>query len=116
MNASDAGGGKSSRPAETGNAQDERNVLLAYQLQKSITRSLPLKDLGLKRAPFAVLRLAHMPAILIEGGFLTNPTDARNIYDSVFRKRMARAIVDGILAYQRAVAGTEAPRENPSPK
>jgi N-acetylmuramoyl-L-alanine amidase len=110
MNASDAGGGKSSHPVETGNAQDEHNVLLAYQLQKSITRSLPLEDLGLKRSHFEVLRLAHMPAILIEGGFLTNPTDARNIYDSDFRKRMARAIVDGILAYQRAVATSEAPR------
>jgi N-acetylmuramoyl-L-alanine amidase len=44
-----------------------------------------------------------MPAILIEGGFLSNPADARNIYDSAFRKRMARAIADGIVAYKRAI-------------
>jgi N-acetylmuramoyl-L-alanine amidase len=103
MNSSDAGGGKSFHPAESGNAQDERNVLLAYHVQKSITHSLPMEDLGLKRARFEVLRLAHMPAILIEGGFLSNPAEARNIYDPAFRKRMARAIVDGIVAYTQAV-------------
>jgi len=104
MNSSDEGGGKSNHPAEIGNAQDDRNVLLAYQVQKSITRSLPLEDLGLKRSHFEVLRLARVPAILVEGGFLSNPQDARNIYDSAFRKRMARAIVDGIVAYKRALA------------
>jgi len=104
MNSSDEGGGIAAHPPETGNAQDDRNLLLAYQLQKSITHSLPLEDLGLKRSHFEVLRLAHIPAILIEGGFLSNPQDAKNIYDAAFRKRMARAIVDGIVAYKRALA------------
>jgi N-acetylmuramoyl-L-alanine amidase len=104
MNSSDAGGGKSIHPAETGNAQDGHNVLLAYHVQKSITRNMPLEDLGLKRSHFEVLRLAHMPAILIEGGFLSNPAEAKNIYDASFRKRIARAIVDGIVAYKQAVA------------
>jgi N-acetylmuramoyl-L-alanine amidase len=103
MNSSDEGGGKSNHPAESGNAQDDRNVLLAYHVQKSITHSLPLEDLGLKRSHFEVLRLARMPAILIEGGFLSNPEDAKNIYNSAFRKRMARAIVEGIVAYRRAL-------------
>src|SRR5580658_4540750 len=72
MNSSDEGGGTSNHPAETGNAQDARNVLLAYQVQKSIIHGVPLEDLGLKRSHFEVLRLAHVPAILIEGGFLSN--------------------------------------------
>jgi N-acetylmuramoyl-L-alanine amidase len=103
MNSSDEGGGASNHPAEPGNAQDDHNVLLAYQMEKSITHSLSLEDLGLKRSHFEVLRLARMPAILIEGGFLSNPADAKNIYDAAYRKRMARAIVDGIIAYKRAV-------------
>jgi N-acetylmuramoyl-L-alanine amidase len=104
MNSSDEGGGKSNHSSEPGNAQDSRNVLLGYLMQKSITRSLPLEDLGLKRSHFEVLRLARVPAILIEGGFLSNPADAKDIYDAAFRKRMARAIADGIVAYKRAVA------------
>jgi len=103
FNSSDAGGGKSFHPAETGNARDDRNVLLAYQVQKSICHNLPVEDLGLKRSRFEVLRLARMPAILVEGGFLSNPNEAKNIYDAAFRKRMARAIADGIVAYKQAV-------------
>lgn len=103
VNSSDEGGGTSFHPSEIGNAQDDRNVLLAYEMQKNITRSLPLEDLGLKRSRFEVLRLARMPAILIEGGFLSNPEDAKNIYDAAIRKRMARAIVEGIVAYKRAL-------------
>jgi len=103
VNSSDEGGGKSGQPAEAGNGQDDRNVFLAYQLQKSLTRGLPLEDRGMKRARFEVLRQARMAAVLIEGGFLSDPSDAKNIYDGAFRKRQARSIVDGILAYKRAV-------------
>jgi len=100
---SNEAGGPSDPAPEPGNGQDARNVLLAYQLQKSLTRSLPLEDRAMKRARFEVLRDARLPAVLIEGGFLSNPSDARNIYDAAFRQRMARAIVAGILAYQRAI-------------
>jgi N-acetylmuramoyl-L-alanine amidase len=103
LSSSDEGGGKSSQSADPGNGHDDRNALLAYLLQKSVTRGLPLEDLGMKRARFEVLRQARMPAVLIEGGFLSNPSDAKNICDSSFRTRMARAIVDGILAYKHAV-------------
>jgi N-acetylmuramoyl-L-alanine amidase len=103
MNSSNEGGGKSLRPREAGNAHDGQNALLAYEMQKAITTSVPLEDRGMKRSHFEVLREAAMPAVLIEGGFMSNPSDARNIYDTAFRKRMAQAIVDGILAYKRRV-------------
>jgi N-acetylmuramoyl-L-alanine amidase len=38
---------------------------------------------------------------------MSQPEDAKNIYDPAFRKRMARAIADGILAYKRAVEKQE---------
>jgi N-acetylmuramoyl-L-alanine amidase len=57
----------------------------------------------MKRSRFEVLREARMPAILIEGGFMSDSRDAKYIYDSAFRQRMARAIVDGVLAYKRKV-------------
>ena len=103
MNSSVEGGGKAPRPREPGNAHDDQNALLAYEMLKAITAGVPLQDRGLKRSRFEVLREAVMPAVLIEGGFMSNPADAKNIYDTAFRKRMARAIVDGILAYKRLV-------------
>ena len=102
-NSSNAGGGKAAEPNYDGNAQNDKNVLLAYTLQKSIVQNLVLDDRAVKRSRFEVLREARMPAILIEGGFMTNPTEAKKIYDTAFRKKMAQAIVDGILAYKKIV-------------
>jgi N-acetylmuramoyl-L-alanine amidase len=46
-----------------------------------------------------------MPAILIEGGFMSNPAESKRIYDPAWRRQMARAIVEGIVAYRKAVRG-----------
>ena len=89
----------------TGNRQDEKNMLLAYQMQQSLIRNLSAEDRGVKRARYWVLRDATMPAILIEGGFMSNPVEGRKIFDPNYRRQMARAIVNGILVYQRAVKG-----------
>ncbi|HXT12461.1 MAG TPA: N-acetylmuramoyl-L-alanine amidase [Candidatus Angelobacter sp.] len=88
-----------------GNRHDERNMLLAYEMQKSYVKNLNVEDRGVKRARFQVLREATMPAILIESGFMSHPSESRKIYDPAYRKRMAHAIVEGILAYKRAVKG-----------
>ena len=86
-----------------GNRLDARNMLLAYQLQSALVTELRLEDRGVRRARFAVLRSAEMPAVLIEGGFMTNPAEAKNISDANYRRQMAKAIVDGVLAYKRMV-------------
>jgi N-acetylmuramoyl-L-alanine amidase len=88
-----------------GNRNDERNMLLAYQMQKSYSKSLNIEDRGVKRARFQVLREAPMPAILIEGGFMSHPAEGRKIYDPAYRKQMAKAIVEGVQAYKKAVRG-----------
>lgn len=100
---SNEGGGRSSRHACPGNNQNSQNILLAYKVQRMILHGTGLEDRGLKRSRFQVLRDARMPAILVEGGFMTNPGDARKIYDRKFRVKMAQSIVDGIIAYKRAV-------------
>jgi N-acetylmuramoyl-L-alanine amidase len=82
---------------------NRQNTFLAYQVQKSLTRTLDVEDRGVHRARFAVLRDAVMPAILIEGGFMSHPVEGRKIFDPAYRRQMARAIVDGVGAYKRAV-------------
>jgi hypothetical protein len=42
-----------------------------------------------------------MPAILIEGGYMTHPTEGNKIFASAYRRQMASAIVRGIQAYQK---------------
>ena len=100
---SNAGGGDSAKGNSTGNTQNSKNMLLAYTMHRSILVNTGLADRGVKRARFLVLKNAKMPAVLVEGGFMTNPIEAKKIYDPQFRKRMASAIVEGVLAYQKIV-------------
>jgi N-acetylmuramoyl-L-alanine amidase len=89
-----------------GNRNDEKNMVLAYEMQKSYEKNLGFEDRGVRRARYQVLREATMPAILIEGGYMSNPAEGRKIFDPAYRKQMAKAVVDGILAYKRIIKGS----------
>jgi N-acetylmuramoyl-L-alanine amidase len=96
------GEGADTRPF-AGNLNNARNMLLAYETEKAIVRSTGLEDRGVKRARFAVLRGAEMPAVLIEAGFLSNPAEAKKIFSASWRKQLATSIVSGINNYRRIV-------------
>lgn len=99
-NAGGEGGGGGWFP---GNRSNAKNVLLAFQLQKALTQDLNVEDHGVRRARFAVLRDATMPAVLIEAGFMSHPVEGRKIFTAAYRHQMAHAIVDGVQAYKRLV-------------
>ncbi len=94
------------------NRNEQKSLLLAYQVQKSLVRNLGADDRGVRRARFAVLRDTTMPAILIEGGYMTHPVEGRKIFSDAYRRQMAQAIVKGIVAYQRM---TSPPVSSPLP-
>lgn len=89
--------------ASAGNRSDEKNMLLAYQIQKSLIRQLGSDDRGVRRARFEVLREATMPAVLIEAGFLSHPIEGSKIFAAEYRVKMAKAIVEGVQAYKQIV-------------
>jgi N-acetylmuramoyl-L-alanine amidase len=95
----EGGGGGSS----AGNRCNDKNILLAYDVQKALVQELGVQDRGVRRARFAVLRDAQMPAILVEAGFMSHPVEGQKIFTSTYRRQLARAIVNGIMAYKRAV-------------
>jgi N-acetylmuramoyl-L-alanine amidase len=102
------GEGANSGPT-TGNRNEQRSLLLAYQVQKSLVRNLAVDDRGVRRARFAVLRDAAMPAILIEGGYMTHPIEGRKIFSDAYRRQLAQAMVKGILAYQKLTSPSVPP-------
>jgi N-acetylmuramoyl-L-alanine amidase len=83
---------------------ESRSVVLAYQVQKSLVRNLSCPDRGVRRARFAVLRDAEMPAILIESGYMTHPVEGRKIFDSNYRRQLALAIARGIQNYEKLIS------------
>ncbi len=52
-----------------------------------------------EQAGFAVLKSVRVPSLLIETGFISNPTEERNLNSSAYRKKLANAIFTGIHSY-----------------
>ncbi|MBM3824037.1 MAG: N-acetylmuramoyl-L-alanine amidase [Verrucomicrobia bacterium] len=89
----------STRTGYSGNRHDAANVRLAFELQRGLVRTLGAEDRGVKRQRFAVLREAPVPAVLVEGGFLSDYRESRLISQPAYLLRMAEAIRDGLLAF-----------------
>lgn len=51
---------------------------------------------GVRKSDFRVLAKHSRPAVLVESGYLTNATEARNLNMNGYRTRIAKAIVAGI--------------------
>jgi N-acetylmuramoyl-L-alanine amidase len=108
-NAQGVGAGSSAAPA---NRVENKSLLLAYQVQRALVKNLGATDRSVRRARFEVLRGAVMPAILIEGGYLSHPVEGKKIVDANYRKQMAAALVKGILNYQKLTAPPTPPKKN----
>jgi len=81
---------------------EDHGLAFAQAVQSSIVSSLRVTDRGTKARQFAVVRLTRCPAVLVEGGFLNNPTEARRLCEPAYREKLAAAIADGVQAYHRA--------------
>lgn len=95
--------GASDRQTAPANANDTWNMLLGYYVQRELVGDTGATDRGVKRARFTVLRDLRMPGILIEGGFVSNSTEGRQIGSAVYREKLAEAIADGVVTYQRTL-------------
>ena len=74
---------------------------LARAVQDAVVGALGAVDRGVKPARYVVIRQTRCPAVLVEGGFLNNPEQAREIAKPGYRERLATAIAEGVSAYQR---------------
>jgi len=76
---------------------------LAWTTQKSLVKFLnsfyKINDHGVKTAPFFVLRMTTMPAILAEIAFISNPTEEKLLQSPTYQKRMAEGIFNGLQSY-----------------
>jgi N-acetylmuramoyl-L-alanine amidase len=85
---------------EPGNVTDVPSLALSESIYHSLLGNIPQVDRGVKHARFAVIRLAQVPAVLIEGGFVSSDTEAREIATPAYRQQLAEAIVTGIEGFK----------------
>lgn len=88
-----------------GNQHDSANMALATSAHGSVLRSLGTNtfDRGIKRARWTVLSGITHPAILLEGGFLSNPLEARLIQNEKYQAALAGGIAAAVDKYRVAV-------------
>lgn len=83
------------------NAYREQSLLFAQDLNEKFIAEGPIKKSnGVMQNNFAVLRLASMPAVLIELGFMTNPNDLAAMRKSENIDKFAQAIFDAFVQYK----------------
>ena len=74
---------------------------LATRLHRAQLATLDTEDRFVRRRGFFVLRRTAMPSVLLEGGFLTNPSESRMILNPSYRQRWAENVASAILAQSR---------------
>ena len=74
---------------------------LAKSLAKSYAHELGDEQIsrGLKENPWFVVRMARMPAVLAELGFITNPSDAALLNQPDYLKKLARGLYNGVASF-----------------
>ena len=97
---SDSAVSSSSLNMQPGSTVDGQSMALSACIYHSLVGHIPEYDRGIKRARFAVLRLTKVPAVLIEGGFLTEGGESRLISNKDWRGKLAAAIGVGIESYR----------------
>ncbi len=85
---------------QAGSAVDAQSFELSVAVFHSMLGHIPEVDRGIKRARFAVLRRTSIPAILVEGGFLSETNDSRSVANPAWRGKLAEAICAGIENYR----------------
>ncbi|MEY2483402.1 MAG: N-acetylmuramoyl-L-alanine amidase [Verrucomicrobiota bacterium] len=69
---------------------------LAASIHRNVVSSAPSENRGIRRRGFYVLRRTAIPSVLVECGFLTNPTEGRLAQTSDYRQKLAEQIARGI--------------------
>lgn len=94
----------------------EKSIELAEAVQKGMVKRTNLQNRGVSSAGFLVLHKTVMPSILVEVGFISNPTEEKYIASKAGQKALAKGIFDGFASYYKThkkqiknLAGTKAP-------
>ena len=84
----------------------DQSIDVANTIQKSFVTNLSRKDRTVKQAGFIVLKYTYMPSVLVETGFLTNPSEGSYLNSSKGQSNMASAISKAIINYKKNRAAT----------
>lgn len=84
----------------------DNSISLASKIEDNFDKlGKKLRQGGVKQAPFMVLHKAYMPRVLVETGFVSNPTEGNILNSEEGQNDIAKAIADAILSYKNEYFG-----------
>jgi len=88
----------------------DNSISLASKIEDNFDKlGKKLRQGGVKQAPFMVLHKAYMPRVLVETGFVSNPTEGNLLNSEEGQDDIAKAIAEAILSYKREYFGSGTP-------
>jgi N-acetylmuramoyl-L-alanine amidase len=78
---------------------------LAEMIQREMSKSLGIRNRGVKQTGLRVLKGLKMPGVLVETAFLSNPREERLLLSTEFRERFVEAVIDAIRKFQSRYEG-----------
>jgi N-acetylmuramoyl-L-alanine amidase len=75
---------------------DRDSLPLASAIHYYVAGGAPSDNRGVRRRGYYVLRKTRIPAVLVECGFLTNPTEAAYARNASYRQKLAEEIAAGV--------------------
>ena len=76
---------------------DAQNLQFAVRIHSAVLHAIGMEDRGVRRSRFdTVLRGQNRPAILVEGGYLSNPAEAKLIESVDYRQKLAEAVASAL--------------------
>lgn len=91
----------------------DASILLARDIQNGF-RSCGRHDRGVRQAGFLVLRKAAMPSVLVELGFISNPSEERYMNSPSGQSKLASQIARAIVQYEREITKRSGKPSTPS--
>jgi N-acetylmuramoyl-L-alanine amidase len=83
----------------TYDGSNPKSEAAAKEIHKRLVGAMGLRDRGMKKDNFHVLRETKMAAVLTEGGYMDSTIDIKKLRDDNVLKAAGEAIADGIMAY-----------------
>ena len=83
-----------------------QSLALASAIHYYVSRAAPSLNRGVRRRGYYVLRRTTIPSVLVECGFLTNPSEAQYAQSASYRQTLAEQIARGIRSRSGGSSGS----------
>lgn len=86
-------------PPGAGDAISAKSLALARSMSNAMSESTGLLPRGVRQAPCRMFTNLQTPGVLVEVGFITNPTEEQLLANPEHQQKLAQGIANGIIAY-----------------